>query len=45
MMYEVTLPDLGDDSVDTAVVTLWLADEDDIVNVDDDLVEMARAVS
>ena len=40
MMYEVTLPDLGDDSVATAVVTLWLADEGDIVNVDDDLVEM-----
>jgi len=40
MMYEVTLPSLGDDSVETAVVTLWLADEGDIVNEDDDLVEM-----
>lgn len=40
MMYEVILPDLGDDSVEMAVVTLWLADEGDIVNVDDDLVEM-----
>lgn len=40
MMYEVVLPELGDDSVATAVVTLWLADENDIVNVGDDLVEM-----
>jgi len=40
MMYEVTMPDLGDDSVETAVVSLWLADEGDILNVDDDLVEM-----
>ena len=40
MMYEVVLPSLGDDTVDRAVVSLWLADEGDIVNVDDDLVEM-----
>lgn len=40
MRYEVTLPELGDDSVDRAIVTLWLADEGDIVSENDDLVEM-----
>jgi len=40
MRYEVTLPELGDDSVDRATVTLWLADEGDIVSENDDLVEM-----
>jgi pyruvate/2-oxoglutarate dehydrogenase complex dihydrolipoamide acyltransferase (E2) component len=40
MRYEVTLPDLGDDTVSTATVSLWLADEGNIVTEDDDLVEM-----
>ncbi len=40
MRYEVTLPDLGDDNADRATVSLWLADEGDIVTEDDDLVEM-----
>ena len=39
MRYEVTLPNMGDD-VETATVSLWLADEGDIVNENDDLVEM-----
>jgi pyruvate/2-oxoglutarate dehydrogenase complex dihydrolipoamide acyltransferase (E2) component len=30
---------MGDDA-DTAIVSLWLADEGDIVNENDDLVEM-----
>ncbi len=40
MRYEVTLPNLGDDLTETAKVSMWLADEDDIVNENDDLVEM-----
>ena len=40
MRYEVTLPSLGDDTIETATVSLWLADEGDIVNENDDLVEM-----
>jgi len=40
MRYEVTLPELGDDSVDRATVTQWLVDEGDIVSEKDDLVEM-----
>jgi 2-oxoglutarate dehydrogenase E2 component (dihydrolipoamide succinyltransferase) len=40
MRYEVTLPSLGDNGEDTAIVSLWLADEGDIVNENDDLVEM-----
>ena len=40
MRYEVVLPSLGDDSTETATVTLWLADEGDIVTENDDLVEM-----
>jgi 2-oxoglutarate dehydrogenase E2 component (dihydrolipoamide succinyltransferase) len=39
MRYEVTLPSMGDDA-NTAIVSLWLADEGDIVNENDDLVEM-----
>ena len=39
MRYEVTLPNMGDDA-ETAIVSLWLADEGDIVNENDDLVEM-----
>jgi len=39
MRYEVTLPSMGDDA-ETAIVSLWLADEGDIVNENDDLVEM-----
>ena len=41
MLYEVTLPSLGDDATETATVSLWLADEGDIVNEEDDLVEMS----
>lgn len=40
MRYEVTLPDLGDESIETATVSIWLANEGDIVNQDDDLVEL-----
>lgn len=40
MQYEVTLPSLGDDLDEIARVSLWLADEGDIVNENDDLVEM-----
>ena len=40
MRYEVTLPSLGDNGEDTAIVSLWLTDEGDIVNENDDLVEM-----
>jgi pyruvate dehydrogenase E2 component (dihydrolipoamide acetyltransferase) len=40
MRYEVTLPNLGDDSIESAIIAIWLADEGDIVNEDDDLVEM-----
>lgn len=40
MRYEVVLPNLGDDSADRALVSLWLADEGDIVTEEDDLVEM-----
>jgi pyruvate dehydrogenase E2 component (dihydrolipoamide acetyltransferase) len=39
MRYEVTLPSMGDDA-ETAIVSFWLADEGDIVNENDDLVEM-----
>lgn len=40
MQYEVTLPSLGDDLEEMARVSMWLADEGDIVNENDDLVEM-----
>ena len=40
MQYEVTLPSLGDDLDEMARVSIWLADEGDIVNENDDLVEM-----
>lgn len=40
MQYEVALPSLGDDLEDMARVSMWLADEGDIVNENDDLVEM-----
>jgi pyruvate/2-oxoglutarate dehydrogenase complex dihydrolipoamide acyltransferase (E2) component len=40
MRYEVTLPNLGDDSIESATISIWLADEGDIVSEDDDLVEM-----
>ena len=39
MLYEVILPSMGDDD-ETAKVSLWLADEGDIVSENDDLVEM-----
>jgi len=39
-MYEVKLPDLGDDAGDEAVVSLWHFEEEEEVNEGDDLVEM-----
>lgn len=41
VLYEVVLPSFGDDdSYDRATVSLWLANEGDIVSQDDDLVEL-----
>jgi len=42
MRYEVTLPSLDDDDDEMAkaIVSLWLADEGDILTESDDLVEM-----
>ena len=40
MMYEVNLPDLGDDTVTEVVVSCWLVDEGDVVTQGDDLVEV-----
>lgn len=42
MRYEVTLPNLDDDDDEMAkaIVSLWLADEGDILTESDDLVEM-----
>jgi len=40
MRYEVVLPSLGDDTTEKAVVSLWLANEGDIITENDDLVEM-----
>jgi pyruvate dehydrogenase E2 component (dihydrolipoamide acetyltransferase) len=39
-MYEVTLPDLGEDAGNEAVVSLWHFEESDQVTEGDDLVEM-----
>ncbi|UCD56550.1 MAG: hypothetical protein JSV16_12035 [Candidatus Hydrogenedentota bacterium] len=39
-MYEVKLPDLGEDAGDEATVSFWHFDEGDEVNEGDDLVEM-----
>ena len=39
-MYEVTLPDLGDDAPHEAVISHWHFEESDEVAEDDDLVEM-----
>ena len=41
MLYEVPLPDLGDDFLEQATVTLWHVKQGDIVHEGDDLVEMA----
>lgn len=40
MRYEVPLPKLGENSDDSATVTIWLAEEDEIIQEDDDLLEM-----
>ncbi len=42
MLYEVTLPSLGDDddAVTGGTVSLWLAQVGDELNVDDDLLEL-----
>jgi pyruvate dehydrogenase E2 component (dihydrolipoamide acetyltransferase) len=40
MLYEVVLPAFGDDALEIATVSLWLTNEGDIVNEDDDLVEL-----
>lgn len=39
-MYELKLPDLGEDAGNEAVVSLWHFEEGDAVNEGDDLVEM-----
>jgi pyruvate dehydrogenase E2 component (dihydrolipoamide acetyltransferase) len=39
-MFEVTLPDLGDDAPTEAIVSVWLFEESDEVAEGDDLVEM-----
>jgi pyruvate/2-oxoglutarate dehydrogenase complex dihydrolipoamide acyltransferase (E2) component len=40
IMYEVRLPDLGDDAGDEATVSVWHFEEGDEVEEGDDLVEM-----
>jgi pyruvate/2-oxoglutarate dehydrogenase complex dihydrolipoamide acyltransferase (E2) component len=40
VMYEVRLPDLGEDAGDEAVVSVWHFEEGDEVEEGDDLVEM-----
>ena len=39
-MYEVKLPDLGEDAGNEATVSLWHFEEGDKIGEDDDLVEM-----
>ena len=39
-MYEVRLPDLGEDAGDEAVISVWLFEEEDEVLEGEDLVEM-----
>jgi len=39
-MYEVKLPDLGEDAGDEAIVSIWHFEEGDEINEADDLVEM-----
>jgi pyruvate dehydrogenase E2 component (dihydrolipoamide acetyltransferase) len=39
-MYEIKLPDLGEDAGDEAIVSFWHFDEGDEINEGDDLVEM-----
>lgn len=39
-MFEVKLPDLGDDAGDEATVSTWHFEEGDEINEGDDLVEM-----
>jgi pyruvate/2-oxoglutarate dehydrogenase complex dihydrolipoamide acyltransferase (E2) component len=39
-MYEIKLPDLGEDAGNEAVVSFWHFEESDKVLKDDDLVEM-----
>lgn len=40
-LYDVVLPDLGDDAGDEATVSFWQVDEDEAVEKGDDLVEMS----
>ncbi len=40
-LYEVVLPNLGDDAGDEATVSFWQMDEDDRIEKGDDLVEMS----
>ncbi len=40
MRIEITLPEIGDDSEDTANVSSWLVKIGDVVNEGDDLVEL-----
>ena len=39
-MYEVELPDLGDDADSNAVVAYWLKEEGDAVSEGEDLIEL-----
>lgn len=40
MLYEVKLPDLGEDAAEEATVSYWLVEEGDAVIEGEDLVEM-----
>lgn len=40
MAYEVTLPELGGDASDKAVISQWFIHEGDIVSEGDDLLEL-----
>ncbi len=40
MVYEVELPELGDDAETEAVVAFWLKDEGDSVTEGEDLIEL-----
>jgi len=39
-MYEVTLAETGDDTLETATISEWMVDEGDTVEEGDDLVEI-----
>ena len=40
MKHEVKLPELGDDANDTATVSVWLVEKDDMVSEGDELLEL-----